>query len=54
MGCWLPWIRSIFPFRELEMSAGGKGEGDSDMSPVASQNSWQGSMIAATLNATSS
>lgn len=32
----------------------GKGEGDSDMCPVDSQKFWQGTIIAATLNATTS
>lgn len=54
IGSWFTWTGSSCPFRELDTSVGRKGEGDSDTCPVAVQNFWQGSMIAATLNATSS
>lgn len=54
IGSWFTWTRSSCLFRELETSVGGKGEGDSEMCPVAFQNFWQRSMIAATLNGTSS
>lgn len=54
IGSWFTWTASSCPFGKLETSVGGKGEEDSDMCPVALQIFWQGSMIAATLNATSS
>lgn len=51
---WLTWTRPSSPFRILESSVGGKMEGGSGMPPVALQHPWHGSIIAGTLNTTSS